>query len=58
MHLTFIGKDGSLGLKHGKQYYVEIVTKNGMLQATIYNGLYKCGCPYSSPQSFAENWKK
>lgn len=64
MYLKFIGANGSMGLYHGKVYNVEVKTKNDMIWVLIPNfelmhnvfGTWKC--PYSSPQSFAVNWKK
>lgn len=59
MILRFIGKDGSLGLRHGKRYVVSIKTWCGYIcvyWTDEYGRIRKC--PYSSPQSFADNWEK
>ena len=60
MLLRFIGKDGSMGLKHGRNYKVIIGTSSDNKHITVKwqseNGL--CVCPYSSPQSFASNWER
>lgn len=62
MRLKFIGKSNSMGLIHDKVYYVEIKTKRDYIWVIIPGfrhgvfGVWKC--PYSSPQSFAENWSK
>lgn len=60
MILKFIGKDGSMGLEHGKKYKVWIDTSSdGMYICVHWQGKDKpqC-CPYSSPQSLAKNWEK
>ena len=60
MILKFIGKDGSMGLKHGKNYMVSIHTSlDGKYICVQWQGKDKpCVCPYSSPQSFAANWER
>ena len=60
MILRFIGKDNSMGLKHGKKYKVWIDTSlDGMYICVHWQGEKKPQfCPYSSPQSFAANWEK
>lgn len=56
MKLTFIGTDGSMGLRKGKTYRVEIKTyKNSSLIYVDWDG---GRCPYSSPAAFAKNWKE
>lgn len=53
MILKFIGKNGSMGLIHGQKYNISI--KNNGEYIWVY---WQTGsCPYSSPQSFAENWR-
>ena len=58
MELRFIGADGSLGLKYGKTYDVELkvygrhmitIIKTGWISSTV--------CPYGSIQAFAKNWE-
>lgn len=62
MTLRFIGADGSMGLKHGETYWVDITTpftfSGPYLRVRIYlGGNNVVDCPYSSPQSFAKNWE-
>jgi hypothetical protein len=52
MYLKFVGKDGSMGLTHGKVYNVKIESDRRYIW--VYWGDKRC--PYSSPQSFADNW--
>lgn len=56
MYLKFIGENGSMGLVHGRVYDVTIKNERGFIMVHV----EFCGpsCPYSSPQSFAENWAK
>lgn len=55
MRLKFIGKDGSMGLKHGIVYSVTIFTEYGKIIVRLGPHRY---CPYSSPQALAANWTK
>lgn len=55
MRLKFIGKDGSMGLKHGNVYEISIFTHNGKIIVRLGPHRY---CPYSSPQALAANWTK
>lgn len=55
MKLKFIGKDGSMGLRHGNVYNVTIFTDNGYILVRLGPHRY---CPYSSPQALAANWTK
>lgn len=59
MLLRFIGKDGSMGLRHGRNYKVTIGTSLDNRYITVkWQGKNKpCVCLYSSPQSFAANWE-
>ena len=58
MKLKFIGEDGSLGLRHGKTYYVALKTLGGFVIATIKTGwISDTVCPYSSLKAFAANWE-
>lgn len=58
MKLKFIGEDGSLGLKHGKKYEVELKTIGKYLIAIIDTGWISwTTCPYGSVQAFAKNWE-
>lgn len=58
MRLKFIGTNGSLGLKHGETYKIELKTGETYILAYIYNGTNIIPCPYSSPQTFAANWER
>lgn len=58
MKLKFIGKHGSMGLCHGQEYYVNLSSTADYICATIFKDNGTLFCPYSSPQSFAANWKK
>ena len=59
MLLRFIGRNGSMGLTHGKNYNVSIRNSNDnrYIYVEWMNKNEKYGCPYSSPQSFAANWE-
>lgn len=52
IRLKFIGKDGSMGLDHGRNYLVSVYNKGKY----IWVDWFWRACPYSSPQTFAENW--
>ena len=54
MKLKFIGEDGSMGLKHGKVYLVQIYADRGKIFVAWGTG--SCCCAYSSPQALAANW--
>lgn len=56
MLLKFIGKDGSIGFKHGQQYDINITNSDKHI-IVLYSpkGL---SIPYSTPKSFAANWQK
>ena len=60
MELKFIGKDGSMGLKHGKVYPVKIESHPYgsaiYVQWEVGKGI-KRACPYSSPVTLAKNWE-
>jgi hypothetical protein len=58
MKLRFIGADGSMGLKHGEIYEVNLGNTYALI--TVYwmdKEGYATPCYYSSPQSFAKNWE-
>lgn len=58
MVLTFIGKNGSMGLVHGKKYKVIVKSAVGYIWVEWFDVDGKIQiCPYSSPQSFADNWR-
>lgn len=57
MFLKFIGEDNSMGLRKGQIY--DVVIKCSRRQSNILVIIPpKFVCPYSSPQTFAENWSK
>lgn len=64
MLLKFIGADGSMKLNHGQVYNVAVVADDEYIWVKMPRfefrerifGVWKC--PYSSPQTFAENWSK
>ena len=60
MKLRFIGKDGSMGLKHGKVYPVHVISLPSHTEIYVTWFSVKLGrhrrCPYSSPAAFAANW--
>lgn len=57
MLLKFIGKDHSVNLRNGQVYNVVIkCSKNQHNILVIIPPSFVC--PYSSPQTFAENWSK
>lgn len=58
MRLKFIGADGSMGLKHGKVYSVNICSSSAYIWVE-WRGIFgdKRACPYSSPATFAANWE-
>lgn len=53
MKLRFIGADGSMGLHYREIYDVTICNSSKYI-LVYWKGGY---CPYSSPQTFAENWE-
>ena len=61
MKLKFIGTNGSMGLSHGAVYNVNVRTVRHFIWVEIEsseNGYFRTWrCPYSSPQSFSENWE-
>lgn len=63
MTMQFVGADGSMGLRHGELYHVEIKTSfcfsGPCLWARVYkDGQYYLDCPYSSMSAFVNNWKE
>jgi hypothetical protein len=59
MKLRFIGTNGSMGLKHGKIYNVEIDASFGGKWIWVYwnDFIISRACQYSSLKKFAENWE-
>lgn len=54
MLATFIGRDGSLGLKYGQNYEIKAIKGKSPINIVIDN---KIGCPYSTIEAFFANWK-
>ena len=58
LHLTFIGKDGSMGLKHGSKYKVELYTHCNQLVALIHINMFiNITCTYDTLIGFSKNWE-
>ena len=57
MYMRFIGKNGSMGLKHGKVYKTKIHSFNNFIFVSWSDGWCSDRCPYESPQSLAANWE-
>lgn len=59
MFLRFIGKDGSMGLKHGQVYHCQVHTYDGCI--CVYWAEKPSAmtnvCPYSSLRSLTANWE-
>ena len=58
MNLKFIGEDGSMGLKHGAVYDLNVFVNHTHVCVEWFDGNEFRQCPYSSPASFAANWAK
>lgn len=61
MNLRYVGKDGSMGLKHGEIYSVRIdsLPSDEFIHVSWPVALFKTKqCPYDSPAAFAANWEK
>ena len=64
MYLKFIGADGSMRLSRGEIYNVSVKTKDNYIWVIIPRFEFRAKvfgvweCPYSSPQTFSENWAK
>lgn len=58
MEMTFIGKDGSMGLRHGKTYRVLMFCADGYVWVS-WNDRDDCMkvCPYASLNTLYANWK-
>ena len=50
----FIGKDGSMGFKYGKEYEFHTYCQRDCLHLKTKNGLW---CPYSNMEKLLENWR-
>ena len=57
MKLKFIGTDGSMGLRNGHVYKVNIRSNDKYIILFIEkNFWHSMECPYGLPQAFANNW--
>lgn len=54
IRLRFIGEDKSMGLRKGKVYSVRLSSASNYIWVRWNKG----ACPYTSPKSFAMNWKE
>ena len=54
MIAKFIGKDWSMGLRHGKLYDISIESKEGSDMIIVRMGNWFC--PYSSFRTLTKNW--
>lgn len=52
----FIGKDGSLGFRHGQAYWIE-VNSFVRIHITYKTKQGEIDCPYESWRAFFKNWK-
>lgn len=50
----FVGKDGSMGFKRGKEYQFTTCIRHNMLCVVTSDGLW---CPYSNMEKLLENWR-
>lgn len=61
MKLKFIGEDGSMGLRTSEIYDTRIFIKGEYLwvewKVDCYGPFAVKHCPYTSTQSFAQNWE-
>ena len=58
MEMTFIGKDGSMGLRHGKTYRVQMFcAEDHILVSWNDQNDHIAICPYTSLSTLYDNWK-
>jgi len=58
MEMTFIGKDGSMGLRHGKTYRVLMFCAEGHIWVSWNDSDDRMKvCPYTSLNTMYANWK-
>ena len=50
--LKFIGRNGSMGLIHGKIYDAKVYAESGLMYVQWRGGR----CPYQSIKAFRKNW--
>jgi hypothetical protein len=59
--LQFIGRDGSMCLKHGRHYDCRIISDPHQSYIWVYwvnnHAKHVSGCPYSSLKNMLENWR-
>lgn len=55
--LRFIGKDDSMGLKHGEVYNCTLHVSNGYTWVSWKDFITYRTCPYSSIGRFLHNWQ-
>lgn len=54
--MTFIGEDGSMGFKKGKEYTAEVFYHCPYLWVKAKKLVFSTECPYGSPESLRKNW--
>ena len=58
MEMTFIGKDGSMGLRHGRTYRVLMFCAEGHIRVSWNDRAdHMAVCPYTSLNTLYANWK-
>lgn len=65
VYAKFIGADGSMGLRNGQSYYIlledvsdyNILHSDWKYRASMLNNKSFFTCPYSSLESFSDNWE-
>ena len=57
MKMKFIGKDGSMGFRHGCVYDI-VVTITDSKNISLRCDELKVRCPYGSMNAFLKNWEK
>ena len=58
MICKFIGKNGSLGLRNGEYYNINIIKKKEKILAFIEKSYkYITECPYDNQDLFLKNWE-
>ena len=57
MVLKFIGTDGSMDLRHGREYEVRVNFLQNIIWVEVNAGFFhKIYCPYETINAFAKNW--
>ncbi len=52
----FIGKDGSMGLKHSRIYNLKLTSGAAVAVIARWNARY--WCPYKTIDDFTDNWQR